>query len=290
MRHPRFAPLPALALLAACATQAPPEGPALPPAPLPAFSPGEQVSWSNGATETVVAVEGEVVRWRDQNGNTFSGYRNFALPSLTWSYPNSRATTEVAVPPSTLWPLEVGKRAHFTVVQTQTAFDTSRSTYSMEWECRVDATETVQVALGRFDTFRLRCSRYWRGSNVGEVSWSYAPSLGRVIKRTWTGAKAPEELVAIGTGPLDPRAEKVAAKVRTKALDAAESGARARGAVEGVMAVVTPTATFATSSGSYCRDFLQRVNTARASAVTAGTACRSPKGEWLVVDRLPDAD
>lgn len=290
MRRLNPAFLAVLALLAACATQAPPEGPALAPAPLPTFSVGEQISWSNGATESVVAVEDEVVRWRDQNGNTFSGYRNFVLPSLSWSYPNSRTVTAIEVPPTELWPLVVGKRVHFSAIQTQTSFETSESTYSMEWECGVDATETVKVALGSFDTFRLRCTRYWRGSNVGEVLWSYAPSLERVIKRTWTGAKAPEELVGMGDGPLSPRAEKVAAKVRLRALEAAASGAKARARVDDIVAEVTPTATFATNSGTYCRDFLQQVDTAEASAVTAGTACRSATGEWQVVDRLSDTD
>lgn len=293
--------LPAVTLAAACVAQPPAAqplaaqpladraaGPSLPPAPLPRFTVGDRVSWSNGNTETVVAVDGEKVTWEDQNGNSFTGYRNVTLPSLRWSYPNNRAVTEMDVPPTQLWPLEVGKRAHFTVVQTQTLY-TSENTYSMEWECGVDGTERVTVALGSFDAFRLRCARYWRGSNVGEVYWSYAPALGRVVKRSWSGADRPEELVAIGTGSLDARAEKIAAKVRVKALEAAESGARARGRVNDIVATVTPTATFATSTGRYCRDFLQQIQTAKASAVTAATACRAPSGAWTVVDRIKDS-
>lgn len=289
-----LAPLAALALVAACAVQPAAEmaaGPALPPAPLPRFAIGDRLSWSNGNTETVVAVDGEKLTWEDQNGNSFTGYRNVTLPSLRWSYPNDRAVTEMDAPPTQLWPLEVGKRAHFTVVQTQTLYN-SENTYSMEWECGVDGTERVTAALGGFDTFRLRCTRYWRGSNVGEVHWFYAPALGRVVRRTWTGAEIPEDLVAIGTGTLDKRAEKIAAKVRAKALEAAESGARARGRANGIVATVTPTATFATDTGRYCRDFRQLIHTAKAKAITAATACRAPSGEWVVVDRIkgPDED
>lgn len=293
MRRLCLALVPAAALLAGCATSptAPlSREPALPPAPLPEFDVGDHVSWSNGATETVVEVNGEVVRWRDQNGNGFTGYRNFTLPSLDWSYPDDRATTRSDAPPTQLWPLEVGKHARFNAVQTQTRYDTSTATYSMEWECGVDGTERVEVPLGTFDTFRLRCSRFWRGSNIGNVVWFYAPSLERVVRRTWTGAKAPEDLVAVGAGPLSPRAEAVAAKVRAKALDAAESGARARARLDDIEAVVTPVATFATARGAYCRDFLQQIDTAEATAITAGTACRSDKGEWQVVDRLPGKD
>lgn len=276
-------------LVAACAHEPPRQmaGPALPPAALPTYAVGDQLTWSNGQTETVVAVDGEKVSWRDQDGNTFTGYRNFALPSLAWDYPTTKAATEVAIPANTLWPLKSGNQADFTVSQRlNIKIHNSEVAYHDEWGCQVDGTERVTVALGHFDTFRLRCKRYWRGSNIGEITWNYAPALGRVVKRNWTGAKEPEELIAMGSGKLDAKAETVAAKVRQHGLEKLPSGNGALGKTAGIQAQVTPKATFVTSTGAICRDFLQTVQTKSARATAAGVACRAKDGKWAVVDKI----
>ncbi|MBC7950575.1 MAG: hypothetical protein H7Z12_01970 [Rhodospirillaceae bacterium] len=276
-------------LVAACASEPPRQmaGPALPPAPLPTYAIGDQVTWSNGQTETVVAIDGEVVSWRDQDGNTFSGYRNFTLPSLAWDYPKSTATTEMAIPATTLWPLKLGNEADFKVSQRLTLkIHDSDLAYHDEWGCRVDGTERVSVALGKFDTFKLRCKRFWQGSNIGEITWNYAPALGRVVKRNWTGAKEPEELIAMGSGKLGPKAETVAAKVRQHGLEKMVSGSGAMGRAAGIQAQIVPKATFTTSTGAICRDFLQTLETKTARATTAGIACRAKDGKWTVVDRI----
>lgn len=282
--------LPVIVLTLAACAQAPDRmagGPALPPAPLPHWRVGDSVSWSNGQTETVVAVDGEVVRWRDQDGNTHAGFRNFLLPSLEWNYPESRAVTEVAVPPDTLWPLKAGNSAHFVVGQRLTLkIHESEIAYNDEWMCRVDGTERVSVRLGDFDTWRLRCQRYWRGSNIGEIVWNYAPALGQAVRRSWTGAKEAEELVAIGRGPLGAKAERVAATVRQRGLEALVSGRRAVGRAGAIEAAVLPLATFRAENGAWCRDFRQNLKSATGQAITAGSACRDADGRWTVVDKF----
>ncbi|MBC7951819.1 MAG: hypothetical protein H7Z12_08400 [Rhodospirillaceae bacterium] len=276
-------------LLAACANEPPRQlsGPALPPAALPTYAIGDQVTWSNGQTETVVAVDGEKVSWRDQEGNTFTGYRNFALPSLAWDYPKSKAATEMVLPATTLWPLKTGNEVDFKVKQHLTLkIHNSDLSYHDEWGCRVDGTERVKVALGSFDTYKLRCKRYWQGSNIGEITWNYAPALGRVVKRNWTGAEEPEELIAISSGKLDPKAETVAAKVRQQGLEKLASGNGALGKAGGIQAQITPKASFVTSTGAICRDFLQTIQTKSAQATAAGIACRAKDGKWTVVDKI----
>lgn len=275
-------------LLAACAQQPPTtDGPPLPAAQLPMWRVGDSVSWSNGQTETVVAVEGEVVRWRDQDGNTYAGYRNFVLPSLEWDYPKSRAVTTMTVAPDALWPLQAGNSIHFTVAQRlNLKIHPSEIAYHDEWMCRVDGTERVAIRLGSFDTWRLRCQRYWRGSNIGEIAWNYAPALGQVVKRTWTGADEPEELVAIGHGTLLPKMEKVAAKVRNRGLEVLASGRKAVGRSGDIETSVQPTATFRAADGSWCRNFRQTISSGLFHATTVGSACRAGDGSWAVVDRL----
>lgn len=277
-------------VLAACAPEQPPRavtGPSLPPAQLPMVRVGDSISWSNGQTETVVAVDGEVVRWRDQDGNTYAGYRNFVLPSLAWDYPETRAVTKLDLAPDVLWPLKAGNDVHFTVEQRLTLkIHESEVAYTDEWMCGVLGTERVELRLGGFDTWKLRCQRYWRGSNIGEIVWNYAPALGQVVRRTWTGGKEPDELVAIGHGALDAKTQKVAAKVRQQGLEKLPAGRKALGRQGAVEVSVQPQATYRAAGGAWCRDFLQSVSTATAAATSAGSACRDKDGTWAVVDKL----
>ncbi|HTH15595.1 MAG TPA: hypothetical protein VL974_02990 [Magnetospirillum sp.] len=285
-----LAALASVMLVAACAEQpVQMAGPALPPAPLPTWRVGDTVSWSNGQTETVTAVDGEVVQWKDQDGNSFSGYRNFLLPSLKWDYPKTSAVTTMDVQPDTMWPLETGNSAHFMVNQRLTMkIHNSEMAYHDEWNCLVDGTERVTVKLGSFNTWKLRCQRFWRGSNIGEIVWNYSPELGQVVRRTWTGAEEPEELVAIGSGTIDSKAEKVADKVRQRGLEALASGAKAMGRANDIEAMVQPRATFVTDNGTFCRDFLQTLSTPKARATSVGSACRDTDGKWVVVDRMKE--
>ena len=286
--------LTATLVLAACAAEGPTPAVsgqaaslALPPAALPSYKVGDQVTWSNGQTETVVAIDGEVVRWRDQDGNTYSSYRNFVLPSLAWDYPTTKAETRIPVAADTLWPLQPGNDAHFKVHQRLVAkIHNSEVAYFDEWGCRVMGAEKVKIKLGRFDTYKVRCSRFWQGSNVGEITWNYAPALGRVVRRNWTGAEEPEELVAIGHGAIDAKAEKVAARLRQRGLENLASGAKAIGKTNWMQAAIQPRATFVTSKGAVCRDFLQTIVTRQGRATSAGTACRAEDGKWQVVDKI----
>ena len=47
---------------------------------------------------------------------------------------------------------------------------------------------------------------------------------------------------------------------------------------------VTPTKTYQTSAGNYCREFTQTVQIGERSEEAYGTACRQPDGSWKVVN------
>jgi surface antigen len=47
---------------------------------------------------------------------------------------------------------------------------------------------------------------------------------------------------------------------------------------------VTPTKTYQTSAGNYCREFTQTVQIGGRSEEAYGTACRQPDGSWKVVN------
>src|SRR5690606_22393280 len=69
-------------------------------------------------------------------------------------------------------------------------------------------------------------------------------------------------------------------------LETAPSGTAStwRNPDSGNYGTVTPTNTYQTASGQYCREFTQTVNIGGRSEEAYGTACRQPDGTWKVVN------
>ncbi|HEY9566684.1 MAG TPA: RT0821/Lpp0805 family surface protein [Thalassobaculum sp.] len=69
-------------------------------------------------------------------------------------------------------------------------------------------------------------------------------------------------------------------------LETAPSGTAStwRNPDSGHYGTVTPTNTYQTVSGQYCREFTQTVNIGGRSEEAYGTACRQPDGTWKVVN------
>ncbi|MGE5546011.1 MAG: hypothetical protein ACM33T_03870 [Solirubrobacterales bacterium] len=274
-------------LVAGCTAVPPPPGPELAPAPLPEVAPGLTLTWSSGVSETVTAVRGETVDWRDGDGNSFTAYRNFVLPQLAWDYPRTRAVTEVMAAPQALWPLTVGKAEHFRVIQRITEkIHGSERPYMNDWICRVAGTEALATRLGVFDTYRLTCARYWQGSNMGEVRWNYAPTLGVPVRRVWPDGSR-EELVGLSAGqPLPALAD--LESVRQEALERLPSGRRLERVSGGLAIAVTPVATHHGGDG-FCRVHAVEIRSADARTLRSALACRGADGRWrdpTATDRL----
>lgn len=280
MRHALKSVL-AAASLAAC-THSPLDGPPLEPAPLPNFTEGETLIWSSGRAETVMRVrDGDVVDWQDNYGNSFSTRRNFLLPSLAWDHQKTRATTEIMAEPDLLWPLQTGNRRLFRVAQRLTLkIHNSTHAFLDEWGCRVDGTERVSVPLGDFDTYRLRCSRYWSGSILGEITWNYAPELGRVVRRKFSDLPEAEELVAVGPAGLEEMSRDSLDGLRDEALEMAPSGVTLEDRKGLVRVAVTPTATYRTDTGAWCRRYTKAVEVEGRRSLRAEFACRDADGRW----------
>lgn len=279
------------AVTSACAALergAPPEDLGLAPAPLVSPRPGDKLTWDRGYSETVVTVRGEELDWRYDNGNTFSSYRNFLLPPTRWDNRESKARSDIRAAPSLLWPLEVGKKAKFRVVQRVTRkVSNTEQAYVDEWDCAVMGTERVTVPVGTFDTYRLRCRMFWSGSIVEQAEWNYAPSLGQVVRRWYSGMERPEELVAFSPGGLAAEVSSLADKVMERALESAPSGRTVRDGDGLTLVAVTPTATFRTGKGGWCRQFLRTVQSGGLQSLQSALACRTAEGRWAVPEAPP---
>ena len=106
--------------------------------------------------------------------------------------------------------------------------------------------------------------------------------LAAVAAGTLLGA-----LVGSEVGSSLDNADKAAmAQTTQTTLEVASSGTSStwRNPDSGHSGTVTPTSTYQSSSGQYCREFVQTVNIGGRSEEAYGTACRQPDGAWQIVN------
>ena len=84
---------------------------------------------------------------------------------------------------------------------------------------------------------------------------------------------------------LDKADQQALASTTQSTLETAPTGTSStwRNPDSGHYGTVTPTNTYQSSSGQYCREFTQTVNIGGRSEEAYGTACRQPDGTWQIV-------
>lgn len=83
---------------------------------------------------------------------------------------------------------------------------------------------------------------------------------------------------------LDERDKKLQAEAAHRALETAPSGSSVpwRNPDNGHAGTVTPTRTYQTAQGNYCREYQQTVTVDGKQERAYGTACRQPDGSWHI--------
>jgi surface antigen len=85
---------------------------------------------------------------------------------------------------------------------------------------------------------------------------------------------------------LDQRDKEMQAKAASQAFESSPSGKSVgwQNPDSGHSGIVTPTRTYQTAEGSYCREFTQTVTIDGKKENSYGTACRQPDGSWRIVN------
>ncbi len=85
---------------------------------------------------------------------------------------------------------------------------------------------------------------------------------------------------------LDERDKRLADQAAQRALETAPSGTSVpwKNPDSGHAGTVTPTRTYQTARGSYCREYQQTVTIQGKQERAYGTACRQPDGSWRIVN------
>lgn len=273
-------------------------GPSMPQVGLPHYIVGESFTYDDGRTETVMAINGNQITWRSDQGIINVKRRNFLVPSLSWQTRTKRSKANITGNPSALWPLSVGKEVRFNSLHVTSDNDgTGVREASRRWQCVVEGTEKITVPLGTFDVYGIVCFRYGFESSYWRQTRKYyfSPKIGHYVAREDTYSSRPSkrrELVFAGFNssalpqPVQATLIKVFQEVMNKNRDGA--GRSWRSPDGKITALLTPERTFKDKvSGLTCRDYTSVYNLGQRTRSNIKRACKQTNGRWRGVPLKP---
>jgi len=260
------------------------------PAALPTYAAGDRFTYDNGRTERVEEVDAEtgVVRWRRGRTRTYYTHPNFIIPDLRWSTRRTRGTFDTNVSADAMWPLVLGADEYFVGTrESQRKGQGETRTSIRAYDCRVDGTVTLELAIGTFDTYQVVCRRLTRGRSFSRAyHWYYAPAVGHYVRKDtydrYGGMRSSVTLTSVvraDRGLSDTLLDTRNALL-TEALENWPSGTtRDWQDPAGQAAVaVTVAGTFRTEGGAFCRRYSQAITLGSETRVDPGIACRTESG------------
>ena len=267
-------------------------------APVPEYGVGDTYRFSDGTTESVIAMDHDTVRWRS-NGGTHTTSREVLLPRLAWTSASTRGDRRIASALPLLFPLEPGKRAAFSATRTVRPIPgrTSVSVHE-DWQCDVAGTARVTTQAGVFDTWRVDCSMTeQQGTTSGpEVRrrFYYAPEIGFYVRRDERmGDQPAHEVDLVGYSAAEPALPDSALRLRVDRIQQVLEGELSgdvlawRDPATGDNGDVAPVRTIQSSQYGWCRDFAEHIRAAGRAYALQGTGCRNPSGIWVIIALAP---
>ena len=285
-------------LLTGCGSYRPVNIPSLPPAALPTYGLGDLYQFSDGSNDSVAAVDGDVVRWRGNDG-TFVTSRDVLAPRLTWADSGSLGERRIDGDPSLLFPLAPAKSVQFMAVRTvHPRVGGEQVAVQEDWVCKVIGAARVTTGAGDFDTWRVDCTLRETppvtGSGLIRRSFYYAPDIGFYVRTDEAVGDGPFQVTQLTSYTIsDPILADSALRQRSyslqRALETQLSGSQAKwaDADTGAAGVVTLVATKHSAQYGWCRDFVERIQSSGRAYSLHGTGCRDPSKVWDIVAMAP---
>lgn len=265
-------------------------GPQMATENLPDLAVGESFIFDDGRTDTVIEINGETLTWRDDRGIIRWIHRNFLLPDIGWQNRTRRSKSTTTADAKLLWPLQVGATGRFDYLQSVDANDGStHNEYKQSWQCMVEGTQSLDVAAGTFNVFKIPCYRYLDGTSFWRQTrtFYYSPEVGYYVKRTDTYASRPSrqrELVSFGFNSTALPGNEQAILINTvqKVLNEnADGAATAWNRPDGSLsATLTPLRSFQGTNGESCREYQSTYDVKGRKRVNNRTVCKQGTGLW----------
>jgi hypothetical protein len=285
-------------LLAGCGSNQPGNVAGLATVPVPDYSVGDSYRFSDGTTESVVAVDRDQVRWNGGDGSYVTSHE-VLLPRLGWSNATVQGERRIAAPEPLLFPLQPGKNVVFSATRTVRPLSGATPvTANEKWRCDVVGTVREQTWAGAFNTWQVTCVMTEQpeapGSTVVQRTFYYAPEIGFYVRREERSAEGPaREIELAGYTSAEPAMPASAVRLRVggiqQALEHASSGAAAswHDPATGDAGDVLPIRTVRSSQYGWCRDFTEHIRATGRAYELRGTGCRNPAGVWDIVALTP---
>ena len=283
-----------LAILNGCGSQQTARSTSLPAAPLPTYGLGNSYQFSDGSSNSVTAVEDDVIRWRGNDGSTYSTSRDVLLPRLAWTNGSERGDRRINGDPTQLFPLEAGKEVGFTATRNVRRSPRGRPvTVQEDWACGVFDPARVATKAGVFDTWRVTCTMRETpavtSNGLIRRNFYYAPDIGFYVRMEEGFGDGPLQSADLsGYTSSDPIMASSALRQRSiqlqKALESEVSGNQARWTdpATGADGVVSLLDTRRSEQYGWCRDFAEHIRWSGASTPCTARAAATP-GIWDIV-------
>jgi len=279
--------------LTGCITFAPQiaDGPAMEPAPLPIYAVGDTFTYDNGRSATVEAVSAKtgLVKWWRGRSSIYYAPPNFIVPDVRWSTRRTRGRFETNVAMDAMWPLAPGAEEYFVGTRESRRKGQGETRTSIRaYDCRVDGTATLALAIGTFDTYKVVCRRLTRGHSLSRVyHWYYAPAVGHYVQKDtfdrYGGLKSSVKLTSVlrADRGLSDVARASRNTLLTEALETWPSGTTRdwQDPAGDIGVAVAVAGTFKTEGGAFCRRYSQAITLGSETRVDPGIACRT-EGGW----------
>lgn len=270
------------------------------PAPLGIAEAGDRYYFANGRREQVTAVESGVLDIRRSSKYQYQRFQDFVLADKTVKKQGIVVESELMdlTPAESLWPLQIGKKVSFGVVNAGSKSNVGNSaTKRKEWECIVNGMQSVGVISGNFDTYRIECVRKNSRNKIKQrVTHYYAPSIQQVVLRmdnyTYKPAK---KLELVAFNPALTRLSKGSQRLyrqhfqNTMEMKASGTTTSWWSRRTDTRIHTTPTSTRKIGADLYCRNYLVRIQSKELLRSGAGLVCRDKNGKWRIPRKI-DAD
>jgi hypothetical protein len=288
-------PITLLAILNGCGSQPPAGATSLSPAALPTYGLGDSYQFSDGSSDSVTAVEDDVIHWHANDGSTYTTSRDVLLPRLAWTNGSERGERRISGDPAQLFPLEAGKEVGFSATRTVRPSRRGRPvTVQEDWACGVFDPARMTTKAGVFDTWRVDCTMRETpavtGNGLIRRNFYYAPDIGFYVRMEEGVGDGPLQVADLsGYTSSDPILASSALRRRSiqlqKALESEVSGSQKTWTdpATGAGGVVSLLDTRRSGQYGWCRDFAERIRWSGRVYALHGTGCRNPAKVWDIV-------
>jgi peptidoglycan hydrolase-like protein with peptidoglycan-binding domain len=265
----------------------------------PLYEAGDTYVYTDGKVETVSRVGPEQVLWENAEGSTYTAYRNFILPPMSWKSKTSSGENRIDPAYGEKWPPATGQPISF-LVGSRAAGSSAYAApaWSGKWQCETGPSTRIKSVAGTFDTVAITCHRHKPSPGTWKTrTWYFAPTVGHYIRRTdtihGTGRKVTVDLVAIqpsGKG-WPPAARGGLDWAIQSALDSKQIGKTVewRSSAVGAAFLIRVIGKVPAPKGTVCRRYLIERSASDQVRHFPAVACkRAHQDRWMIPGIDPD--